>query len=71
MTCYGPITDRQYEIVFPSMFEDKDRSRESKERHPDFEFPDTERSTVVSDKDVAFFETQDLYYKTYFKTSFP
>ncbi len=69
MMCYGTSMDPkdgQYEIVFRSSFDDTDRSRESKERYPDFEFPMTDNTAIVSDKDVVFFETQDLYYKTSF-----
>lgn len=63
----GDLDDElDYEIEFESDFLDNDLSRKSQEHHSNFEFPVSHYTTYVSRKDVAYLETQDLYYKTFF-----
>jgi len=56
----------QYQIVFESEFDNNDKSRESGRNYPNFEFPSTGISHVVSGDDIARLHDQDLRYKTYF-----
>ena len=56
----------EYQFIFYSSFNKNDRSLESLQQYPDFEFPSSSPETTVSGNDIVRLELQDLQYKTFF-----
>ena len=60
------ISECEYQIVFESVFRENDKSRDSLQSHPNFEFPSTDLSSFVKGDQITRLHHQDLRYRTYF-----
>ena len=60
------ISECEYQIVFESVFRENDKSRDSIQSHPNFEFPSTDFSLFVRGDQITRLHHQDLRYRTFF-----